>query len=108
MSDVSILGGADFEGADFSYSSLELLDFQDANLKNAKFIDTSLKCVNFGYSDLRNADFSRSTFVDYIMMKKTKLEGTKFDKVLLLRSPEIDLKDTIYEGKSLPGATKSN
>jgi uncharacterized protein YjbI with pentapeptide repeats len=85
-----------------------LLDFQRANLKNAKFIDTSLKGVNFGHADLRNADFTKSTMVNWVRLNDTKLEGTKFDKVLLLQDPKIDLKDTIYEGKSLPGTTKLN
>jgi uncharacterized protein YjbI with pentapeptide repeats len=108
MSGVSILGGADFEGADFSYSSLELLDFQEANLKKAKFFDTSLKSVNLGYSDLCDADFTKATFVDFVRLNDARLEGTKFNQVLLLRNPEIDLENTIYQGKSLPGTTKSN
>jgi hypothetical protein len=37
------------------------------------------------------------------MLKKAKLEGAIFDGVILLRNPEIDLVETIYEGKPLPG-----
>jgi hypothetical protein len=48
-------------------------------------------------------DFTRSTFDKWVKLNDTKLEGTKFDGVILLRDPKIDLTDTIYEGKTLPG-----
>jgi uncharacterized protein YjbI with pentapeptide repeats len=100
---MSMMGKADLENADFSKSSIELLDIQSANLKNAKFYDTSLKSVNFGHADLTNADFTNGAFADFVRLTDAKLEGTKFTNVNFYDNPEVDLKDTIYEGKSLPG-----
>ena len=93
----------DFENADFSHSAIELVDFQGANLKNAKFNDVSLKSINFGHTNLENADFSRSAFGDFVRLTDTKLKGAVFNDVALVNDPEVDLKDTIYEGKTLPG-----
>jgi uncharacterized protein YjbI with pentapeptide repeats len=104
----SAMGGADFENADFSNSRIELLEIQSGNLKNAKFMDTYLKSINFNNSDLTQADFSRGAFENFIILSDTKLEGTVFDHVALLRNPEIDLENTIYEGKTLPGTRKVN
>jgi uncharacterized protein YjbI with pentapeptide repeats len=93
---------ADLENADFSKSNIELLDAQSANLRNARFIDSSLNGLNLASSDLTNADFTKATFVQHIILQRAILEGTVFDYVTLFQNPEIDLKDTIYEGKSLP------
>jgi uncharacterized protein YjbI with pentapeptide repeats len=58
--------------------------------------------MNFGSADLTNADFTKATIVEHLLLKGANLNGAIFDYVTLFQNPEIDLKDTIYEGKSLP------
>jgi uncharacterized protein YjbI with pentapeptide repeats len=97
-----MLGKADLENADFSNSKIEIMDAQSANLRNAKFNNTILYAVNLGHADLVQADFTNAVFADYVRLTDAKLESARFVNVSLNKNPEVDLKDTIYEGKGLP------
>jgi len=54
----------DLSETDFSYITLEGVDFSDVDLNASSFADSHLSLVNFGNADLTAAEFTRATVLE--------------------------------------------
>jgi len=54
----------DLSETDFSYSTLDGVDFSGVDLNSSSFADSHLSLVNFGNADLASVDFTRAAVVE--------------------------------------------
>lgn len=54
----------DLSEMDFSYSTLENVDFSGADLNASSFADSHLSLINFNNADLTAAEFTRATILE--------------------------------------------
>jgi uncharacterized protein YjbI with pentapeptide repeats len=54
----------DLSEMDFSYSTLENIDFSEVDLNSSSFADSHLALINFSGADLTSVEFTRSAIVE--------------------------------------------
>jgi hypothetical protein len=73
-------GGANFRGADLSFSTfdgaeLKDADFRDATLVHTKFVGCNLKGAKFTNADLRNAEISHCVTQNAVWPERRRMRG---------------------------------
>jgi uncharacterized protein YjbI with pentapeptide repeats len=89
------------ENADFTDSSLKLVEISSGNLKNTNFSKCFITTFNICEANLENTDFSDAIFTDSFVatgavFKNVNFSGAKGN------INKLKLKNTIYEKTGLP------
>jgi uncharacterized protein YjbI with pentapeptide repeats len=95
------LSHADLENADFTDSSLNLVEISNGNLKNTNFSKCYITSLNVCKADLENTNFTDAIFVGFFQGNNAKFNNTIFTGAKGAFE-KITLKNTIYEKTGLP------